>query len=156
MNKTLDGLHRRRSLDGRLRRAATTRPALVSSSRSPCQAWGLAPTIRTTSASSPASTYYFTDRNNAAVDAIDIPTLKVTSQITGVPAPTPSPALKPSNANSGPDGLNVVGTQLYAGDVNSVKVIDPNTRQVVKTIVVGAMPVSEPTKAATTRFTVST
>src|SRR5947208_6095815 len=31
---------------------------------------------------------------------------------------------KASNAVSGPDGLTVVGTQLYAGDVNSVKVID--------------------------------
>ncbi len=83
------------------------------------------------------NTYYFTDRNNAAVDAIDIPTLKVTSQITGTGANAFAGA-KPSPSNSGPDGLNVVGTQLYAGDVNSVKVIDPTTKQVVKTIVVGS------------------
>ena len=83
------------------------------------------------------STYYFTDRNNSAVNAIDIPTLKVTSQITGIGA-NAFAGLKPSSSNSGPDGLNVVGTQLYAGDVNSVKVIDPTTKQVVKTIVVGA------------------
>jgi hypothetical protein len=83
------------------------------------------------------NTYYFTDRNNASVDAIDIPTLKVTSEITGVGANAFAGA-KPSNANSGPDGLNVIGTQLFAGDVNSVKVIDPTTKQVVKTIVVGA------------------
>lgn len=82
------------------------------------------------------STYYYTDRNNAAVDAIDIPTLKVTSQITGVGA-NAFAGLKPSNANSGPDGINVVGTLLFAGDVNSVKVIDPSTKQVVKTITVG-------------------
>src|SRR5947209_13143371 len=81
------------------------------------------------------NTYYFTDRNNAAVDAIDIPTLKVVSQITGTGA-NAFAGQKPSNANSGPDGINVVGTQLYAGDVNSVKVIDPTTKQVVKTIVV--------------------
>jgi YVTN family beta-propeller protein len=83
------------------------------------------------------STYYFTDRNNASVDAIDIPTMKVVSQITGTGA-NAFAGQKPSNANSGPDGINVVGTQLYVGDVNSVKVIDPATKQVVKTIVVGA------------------
>ena len=82
------------------------------------------------------NTYYYTDRNNLAVNAIDIPTLKVTGQITGTGA-NAFAGLKPSNANSGPDGLNVVGTQLYAGDVNSVKVIDPTTKQIVKTIVVG-------------------
>ncbi|MDQ6628127.1 MAG: hypothetical protein M3Z29_06710 [Pseudomonadota bacterium] len=82
------------------------------------------------------TTYYFTDRNNAAVDQVDIPSLKTTAQIPGVGA-NAFAGLKPSNANSGPDGLNVVGTNLYAGDVNSVKVIDPTTRQVVKTIVVG-------------------
>jgi YVTN family beta-propeller protein len=80
--------------------------------------------------------YYYTDRNNASVNAIDIPTLKVTSQIMGVGANAFAGA-KASNAISGPDGLNVVGTQLYAGDVNSVKVIDPTTKQVVKTITVG-------------------
>jgi hypothetical protein len=83
------------------------------------------------------STYYFTDRNNLAVDVVDIPTLKVTAQIMGVGA-NAFAGFKPSNANSGPDGINVVGTQLYAGDVNSVKVIDPTTKQVVKTIVIGA------------------
>jgi hypothetical protein len=41
---------------------------------------------------------------------------------------TPSP---------GPDGLTVVGTQLFAGDVNSVKVIDQASKQIVKTITVG-------------------
>ncbi len=83
------------------------------------------------------TTYYYTDRTNASVDAIDIPTLKATSQITGTGANAFAGA-KPSNSNSGPDGLNVVGTQLFAGDVDSVKVIDPTTKQVVKTIVIGA------------------
>src|SRR5205085_6351990 len=82
------------------------------------------------------STYYFTDRNNKAVEAIDIPTLKVTAQITGSGA-NAFAGLKPSNANSGPDGLNVVGTQLFAGDVDSVKIIDPTTKSVIKTIVIG-------------------
>lgn len=82
------------------------------------------------------STYYYTDRNNLSVDAIDIPTLKLTAQITGAGA-NAFAGLKPSNANSGPDGLNPVGTLLFAGDVNSVKVIDPSTKQVTKTIVTG-------------------
>ena len=83
------------------------------------------------------ATYYYTDRNNAAVDVVDIPTLQVVAQITGTGANAFAGA-KASNSVSGPDGLNVVGTQLFAGDVNSVKVIDPTTKQVVKTIVVGA------------------
>jgi hypothetical protein len=83
------------------------------------------------------TTDYFTDRTNAAVQVIDIPSLKVTSQITGTGANAFAGA-KPSNANSGPDGINVVGTQLYVGDVDSVKIVDPTTKQVVKTIVIGA------------------
>jgi hypothetical protein len=82
------------------------------------------------------NTYYFTDRNSLAVDVVDIPTAKLTAQITGAGA-NAFAGLKPSNANSGPDGLNVVGTLLFAGDVNSVKVIDPTTKQVTKTIVTG-------------------
>ena len=82
------------------------------------------------------TSYYFTDRNNAAVDGIDIASMTQNAQITGVGA-NAFAGLKPSNANSGPDGLNVVGTLLFAGDVNSVKVIDPATKQVTKTIVTG-------------------
>ena len=82
------------------------------------------------------STYYYTDRNNKAVDVIDIPTLKATAQITGAGA-NAFAGSQPSNANSGPDGLNAVGTLLFAGDVNSVKIIDPTTKTVVKTITIG-------------------
>ncbi|MDP9097311.1 MAG: hypothetical protein M3N26_12290 [Pseudomonadota bacterium] len=82
------------------------------------------------------STYYYTDRNNLSVDAIDIPTLKQTAQVVGFGANVFA-GLKPSNANSGPDGLNPIGTLLFAGDVNSVKVIDTSTKQVIKTIVTG-------------------
>ncbi len=82
------------------------------------------------------STYYYTDRNNAAVDVIDIPTLKLTNQIIGAGA-NAFAGLKASNATSGPDGINTVGTLLFVGDVDSVKVIDPATKQIVKTIVTG-------------------
>ncbi|HEY2558134.1 MAG TPA: hypothetical protein VGI48_00310 [Caldimonas sp.] len=83
------------------------------------------------------TTYYYTDRTNAAVEVVDIPTLKVTAQITGTGADAFA-GQGASNAVSGPDGLNAVGTQLFAGDVDSVKVIDPTTKQIVKTIVIGA------------------
>jgi YVTN family beta-propeller protein len=82
------------------------------------------------------STYYFTDRNNKSVDAIDIPTLKQTAQVVGFGA-NAFAGLLPSNANSGPDGLNPAGTLLYVGDVNSVKIVDTATKQVIKTIVTG-------------------
>lgn len=82
------------------------------------------------------STYYFTDRNNKSVDAVDIPTSMQTAQVVGFGA-NAFAGLLPSNANSGPDGLNAVGTFLYAGDVNSVKVIDTSTKQVTRTIVTG-------------------
>jgi hypothetical protein len=83
------------------------------------------------------STFYFTDRNNRAVQGIDIPSLKVTSTIVGTGVDVFAGA-NASNAVSGPDGLNFVGTQLYVGDVNSVKIVDPIAKKVVKTIVVGA------------------
>lgn len=82
------------------------------------------------------STYYYTDRNNLSVDAIDIPTLKQTAQVVGSGANVFA-GLKASNGISGPDGLNPIGTLLFAGDVNSVKVIDTATKQVIKTIVTG-------------------
>jgi hypothetical protein len=81
--------------------------------------------------------YYLSDRSSRAVDVLDIATLKVVSQIAGSGA-NAFAGLQASNAVSGPDGLNVVGSLLYAGDVNSVKVIDPTARQVLKTIVVGS------------------
>lgn len=42
------------------------------------------------------------------------------------------------NSISGPDGINAVGNLLYVGDVNSIKVVDPGTRQVINTISVGS------------------
>src|SRR5262249_40501111 len=47
------------------------------------------------------STYYFTDRNSAAVQAVDIPSLAQIATITGTGANAFAGA-KPSNANSGP------------------------------------------------------
>lgn len=80
--------------------------------------------------------YYFTDRTNASVDAFDTSTGNQVAQIKGTGA-LAFAGQGSSNATSGPDGLNVVGNLLYAGDVNSVKIIDPSTNTVIKNIVVG-------------------
>lgn len=80
--------------------------------------------------------YYVTDRNNAAVDVFDTSNSALVTQIKGTGA-NAFAGLTASNSTSGPDGINPVGNLLYVGDVNSVKVVDPATAQVVKTIVVG-------------------
>ncbi len=84
---------------------------------------------------------YFTNRNSASVDVIDIPTNSFLKRITGGFAgcntgPTCAGA---NNDKSGPDGLNIItGTPfIYVGDVNSVKIIDTRTDTVVKTIAIG-------------------
>lgn len=77
--------------------------------------------------------YYLTDRNNKAIDVIDIATnnfsLLAPGSFTGAGA---------STAVSGPNGVNAVGDLIYAGDVNSVKIVDPAQGAVVKTIKVGS------------------
>ena len=74
------------------------------------------------------STYYFTDRTNAAVNSIDIPTPDVRQPDQRHRRECVRRPATSRNATSGPDGINVVGNQLYVGDVNSVKVIDPTTK----------------------------
>jgi hypothetical protein len=83
------------------------------------------------------SRYYFTDRNSAAIQVVDIPTLASVGNIHGVGA-TVFAGAGASNSVSGPDGLNSVDALLYAGDVNSVKIADPSTSTVLKSIVVSA------------------
>jgi hypothetical protein len=85
--------------------------------------------------------YYFTDRNNQAVDVIDVNSQQVVAQIKGGFAgcntgPTCNGA---NNDKSGPDGIDLItGTNfIFVGDVNAVKVIDKNTNTVTKTINVG-------------------
>lgn len=79
--------------------------------------------------------YYFTDRNNAAVDVIDIASKTFANSIKGTGA-NAFAGSNASNAKAGPDGVNAVGALLYAGDVNSVKIIDPATSTVLNEIVV--------------------
>ena len=85
--------------------------------------------------------YYFTDRNNAAVNVYDTRTNSFVKQIKGGFAgcntgPTCAGA---NNDKSGPNGINIITgtTFIYVGDVNSVKIIDTQTDTVVKTIPIG-------------------
>ncbi|MBK6007288.1 hypothetical protein JJB11_14400 [Ramlibacter ginsenosidimutans] len=80
--------------------------------------------------------YYFTDRTNAAVDVFDTKTGAQVAQIKGTGA-LAFAGQGASNGTSGPDGINPVGNLLYVGDVNSVKIVDPATNTVVKSITVG-------------------
>ena len=85
--------------------------------------------------------YYVTDRNNAAVDVFDTANSVQVGQIkgTGANAFAGVGLTKGAvdNSISGPDGINAVGSLLYVGDVNSVKIVDPVAQQVIKTITVG-------------------
>jgi hypothetical protein len=84
---------------------------------------------------------YFTDRNNKAVDVIDIRTNTFLKQITGgfFGCNTGPTCVGANNDLSGPNGLNIIpGTPfIYVGDVNSVKIIDTTSDTVVKTIPIG-------------------
>jgi YVTN family beta-propeller protein len=87
--------------------------------------------------------YYLTDRNNAAVDVFDTATSAQVAQIKGTGANafkgvTLSASGSVDNSRSGPNGINPVGNLLYVGDVDSVKIVDPATQQVIKTISVPA------------------
>ncbi|MGZ5644106.1 MAG: hypothetical protein ACXWGX_14100, partial [Usitatibacter sp.] len=88
--------------------------------------------------------YYVTDRNNKAVDVIDLNSLAVT-QIRGTGANAfagCSPTADCNGANngkSGPDGIDAIpGTSyIFVGDVDNVRVIDTTSNTVVKSIRTG-------------------
>jgi hypothetical protein len=77
--------------------------------------------------------YFVTDRNNAAVDVFDTANSAQVAQVKGTGA-NAFKGVGPDNSTSGPDGLIVVGNLLYVGDVDSVKIVDPATLSVVKTL----------------------
>lgn len=82
------------------------------------------------------SRYYFTDRNNASLDQIDIPSKAFVKLIQGS-GPLAFTGLGPGpNSQAGPDGATPVGNLIYAGDVNSVKVVDPSAGVVTRKITV--------------------
>src|SRR5215471_1824413 len=85
---------------------------------------------------------YFTDRNNAAVDVIDMKTntfLKFIGKGVFHGCDTGPSCVGANNDKSGPNGLNVIpGTNfIYVGDVNAVRIIDTTTDTVVNSINIG-------------------
>ena len=96
-----------------------------------------------------AQRYYVTDRTNKAVDVVDTVASKVVAQfqngykgcVTGSGAASPSclsvSGSSVNNDASGPDGLDVVGDNLFVGDVNSLKVVNKTTGVLVKSISIG-------------------
>jgi hypothetical protein len=97
-------------------------------------------------------TYYVTDRTNKSIDVVDIATLKVTAQFkpgftgcvlkNGVAEPTCNAigGVAVNNDWSGPDGLDVVGANLYAGDVNRLWVLNKSTGTVVTSVAIPSSP----------------
>jgi hypothetical protein len=84
--------------------------------------------------------YYFTDRNNASVDIIDIKTNSFLKMIPGFHGCDTGPScVGANNDKSGPDGLNIIPgtTFVFVGDVNAVRVIDTNSDTVVNSINIG-------------------
>lgn len=79
--------------------------------------------------------YYFTDRNNAAVDVVDIASGALLGSVQGVGAlafkgcvPVAGSCAGAVTANSGPNGIDQISpTKIYVGDVDSVKVLVPQT-----------------------------
>ncbi len=93
--------------------------------------------------------YYVTDRTNKSVDVVDTSTLSVVAQYqngyagcttnAGVASPACLAVAGSSvnNDRSGPDGLDVVGSNLFVGDVNSLKIVDKSSGALKKTLAIG-------------------
>ena len=95
--------------------------------------------------------YYVTDRTNKSIDVFDTnPVVQFVAQFkqgfagcnTGSPtAPTPLPTCAGANNDqSGPDGLDIVGQNLYVGDVNALWILDKSSGAVVKKIAIPSSP----------------
>src|SRR5215470_3009566 len=81
--------------------------------------------------------YYLADRSNKSVDVFDAKTDKFIGSVPGFIGVTMKNG-KPDNDTSGPDGVVVVGNQVWAGDGDStVKIIDLKTMKIVETINTG-------------------
>lgn len=80
------------------------------------------------------SRFFFTDRNNAALDEIDIPSKSFVQTIKGNGALAFAGVGPGPSSKSGPDGATPVGNLIYVGDVNSVKIVDPTSGSVLSNI----------------------
>ena len=81
--------------------------------------------------------YYLADRSNKSVDVYDAKTDKFIASTQGFVGVTMKNG-KPDNDTSGPDGVVVIGNQIWAGDGDStIKIIDIKSMKVVETISTG-------------------
>ncbi len=83
--------------------------------------------------------YYLGDRSTKGIDFVDIATNKVIAQVSGVFAGQARNGEKLNNNISGPNALEMVGSnELWAGDGDStIKVIDLVQRKLIATIPTG-------------------
>ena len=94
--------------------------------------------------------YYVTDRTTKSIDVVNTNSQQFAMQFkqafagcnTGSPtAPTPLPTCAGANNDmSGPDGIDIVGQNLYIGDVNTLWILDKTTGGVVKKIAIPSTP----------------
>ena len=97
-----------------------------------------------------AKRYYVTDRTNKSIDVVDTAAGTLVAQFqngfagcglapNGARSPTclSVGGVAVNNDASGPDGLDVVGANLFAGDVNALWVIDKTSGATVKKITIG-------------------
>lgn len=81
--------------------------------------------------------YYFADRSNKAIDIFDTKTDKFVNRVGGFIGVTMKNG-KPNNDTSGPDGVLLVGNELWAGDGDStIKIIDLATLKITATLSTG-------------------
>ncbi len=98
--------------------------------------------------------YYVTDRTNKSIDVVDTnvntninssmfitqfkPGFAGCNTASGTPVPTCGSGT--NNDASGPDGIDVVGQNLYVGDVNALWILDKTTGATVKKISIPSTP----------------
>ena len=83
--------------------------------------------------------YYLADRSNKAIDVFDARSNTYIGRAPGfVGATLKADGSCCNNAKSGPDGVLIIGNEIWAGDGDStVKVIDIKTMKIIDTITTG-------------------
>ncbi len=85
-----------------------------------------------------AQKLYLADRSNKGVDVYDIQNNKFIGRIEGFVGAVLKPDGKVNSNKSGPDGVIVIGDEIWAGDGDStIKVIDAKTMKITDTISTG-------------------
>jgi hypothetical protein len=94
--------------------------------------------------------YYVTDRTNKTIDVLDLTNNTITQfkgafagcQTTAGVAVAGCLAANGAvdNDASGPDGVDVVGNNIYVGDVNALWIMDKNTGALVKKVAIPSTP----------------